>query len=184
MPSALVTAFLEPRAPAYTRREWARARAPDELLRWFRKAAQLPPGSIPRARMKSRRRNTPAIRCWDPASTKETLCAPTVRTSYFAEANSGRKFRQEISLEAFNPVIFYPARIALLAPWPVVSSWKLYAWKDERKFKGVQINEDEELKRSTNRLLEEVRELEGRGSGKGKWKWNRCSITLLDLLFG
>lgn len=31
-----------------------------------------------------------------------------------------RKFREEISLEAFNPVIFYPRRSELLAPWPVV----------------------------------------------------------------
>lgn len=45
-----------------------------------------------------------------------------------------RKFREEISLEAFNPVIFYPRRSKLLAPWPVVPCGS--AWRDEGKFRG------------------------------------------------
>lgn len=98
-------------APAYTRREWARARLMNYCADLERLCSFLPVRSRARG-MKSRRRNTPAIRRWDPASTKATLCAPTVRASYFAKPNSGRKFREEISLEAFNPVIFYPARKA------------------------------------------------------------------------
>lgn len=138
MPPALVTTFLEA-VVAYTRRESARPMNYCADLERLRGAhgcntpRRFLAGSLiaradgctrfsPRA-VEPRRRNTPAIRRWNPylaykGDFVRELSGPvTLQCAEFR-----RKFRQEISPGAFHLVIFYPESSRVVSP--AVVSWE------------------------------------------------------------